>query len=164
MIISMIVAMGKQQQIGQDNKMLWHIPEDFKYFKETTMGKPMIMGRKTFESLPGVLPGRPHIIISRNSQYDLPDNCHLATDLEEAIAMAESLQVPDAKETVVIGGGEIYKVALEKVSRLYITEVHQRVEGDAFFPDIDPQKWREVERQDFKGDIDYSFVVYERQN
>ena len=163
-MLSLIVAKADNGVIGVNNQLPWHLSEDLKNFKARTLAKPIIMGRKTFESLPGVLPGRPHIIISRNSQYDLPDNCHLATDLEEAIAMAESLQVPDAKETVVIGGGEIYKVALEKVSRLYITEVHQRVEGDAFFPDIDPQKWREVERQDFKGDIDYSFVVYERQN
>lgn len=163
-MLSLIVAKADNGVIGVNNQLPWHLSEDLKNFKARTLAKPIIMGRKTFESLPGVLPGRPHVVISRNSDYELPDNCHLANDLDAAIAIAKSLQNQESPESVVIGGGEIYQAALEKVSRLYITEVHQIVAGDAYFPDLDPHVWREVERQDFKGDIDYSFVVYERQN
>ncbi|MCG8672083.1 MAG: dihydrofolate reductase [Pseudomonadales bacterium] len=161
-MLSLIVAMADNGVIGRDNQMPWHIPEDFKYFKQRTMGKPIIMGRKTFESLGRVLPGRPHVVISRNANYELPENCYLVSNLEEGVAKANSLLTEDQTEAVVIGGGQIYQEALAVVDTLYITEVHLQPEGDAFFPEVDPNLWQEMERNELQGDISCSFVTYTR--
>lgn len=163
-MLSLMVAMADNGVIGQDNQLPWHLSADLKKFKERTMGKPIIMGRKTFESLPKVLPGRPHIVISRQSDYQLPENCYLVNTLEEAVAKAQSLLTADNQEAVVIGGGEIYKAALDVVDTLYITEVHLTVAGDAYFPPIDKTQWQEIERADYTDDINYSFVTYTRHN
>ena len=161
-MLSLMVAKADNGVIGRDNQLPWHLPEDLKNFKARTMNKPIIMGRKTFESLPGVLPGRPHIVISRQSGYALPERCHLVASLEEAITKARDFFTDDIQEAVIIGGGEIYRAAMDKVDVLYVTEVHTHEEGDAWFPEIDPAVWQEVERQDGRGALEYSFVTYRR--
>lgn len=161
-MLSLIVAMADNGVIGRDNQMPWHIPEDFKYFKQRTMGKPIIMGRKTFESLGRVLPGRPHVVISRNADYELPENCYLVGDLKAGVEKANSLLTPDQQETVIIGGGEIYRQAVELVDVMYITEVHMEPEGDAYFPTVDAAIWKESERTELEGDVNCSFVTYVR--
>ena len=162
-MISLIVAIADNGVIGYENKMPWHIPAELKYFKARTMGKPIIMGRKTFESLGRVLPGRPHVVISR-SQLKLPQNCYPVSSLPAAIDRAQSLTEGD--EVVVIGGAEIYRQALDLVDRLYITEVHLQPQGDTFFPEIDSLQWRETQRENIAADEDsaiaYSIVTYQR--
>lgn len=162
-MISLIVAKADNGVIGRDNKMPWHIPAELQYFKARTLGKPIIMGRKTFASLGRVLPGRPHVVISRSAQ-SLPEQCYGVTSLEEAIATAQSLTEGD--EVVVIGGAEIYRQALPLVDRLYITEVHLTPEGDTFFPELNPDDWQETDREDVSvsaaSAIAYSIVTYQR--
>jgi len=162
-MISLIVAKADNGVIGLDNKMPWHIPAELQYFKARTLGKPIIMGRKTFASLGRVLPGRPHVVISRSAQQ-LPDNCYGVASLEEAISTAQSLA--DGDEVVVIGGAEIYRQALPLVDRLYITEVHLEPEGDTWFPQLNGADWQETEREDVPADSDsaiaYSIVTYQR--
>lgn len=162
-MISLIVAKADNGVIGRDNKMPWHIPAELQYFKARTLGKPIIMGRKTFASLGRVLPGRPHVVISRSAQ-SLPEQCYGVTSLEEAITTAQSLTEGD--EVVVIGGAEIYRQALPLVDRLYITEVHLTPEGDTFFPELNPDDWQETDREDVSvsaaSAIAYSIVTYQR--
>lgn len=164
-MISLIVAKADNDVIGAGNKMPWHIPSELAHFKRRTMGKPMIMGRKTFESLGRVLPGRPHVVISRQI-LQLPDNCHLAHSLDEAIRCARGLTAPGDDEVVVIGGADIYRQALPLVDTLYLTEVHLAPEGDAFFPPLDRNQWQETERIDVPAGTDsaiaYSIVTYQR--
>ena len=157
---SLIVAVAANRAIGKDNALLWHLPEDLKYFKQVTAGHAVIMGRKTWESLPEKfrpLPGRRNIVVTRNAAYTAP-GAELAASLEEALA-----QVSDDAEPFVIGGAELYRQALPTAQRLYITEVAVSPEADAFFPDI-PAVFRETSRsrhQSVSG-IDYAFVTYER--
>lgn len=132
--------MAQNRAIGKDNELLWHIPEDFKHFKRTTMGKPMLMGRKTFESLPGVLKGRTHIVITRGD-YTHAEAISVKT-LEDAITMAKTLAEKDGEDEVfVIGGGEIYKQTMPLIDRIYLTIVHQDYEGDTYFPEFDWNDW-----------------------
>lgn len=144
-----IVAMAENRVIGKDNALLWHIPEDFKHFKATTMGKPMIMGRKTFESLPGMLPGRAHIVVSRsagtqgtplgksNNDAHPSPNLHYVRSIEDGRALGEEIAAENgADEIFIIGGGEIYRQTLPLIDRLYLTIVHQDYEGDTFFPEF----------------------------
>lgn len=169
MKISMIVALAENGVIGINNQLPWHLPGDLKYFKSVTMGKPLVMGRKTFESLGKPLPGRPHIILTRDKSFhtDHSQQCHVVNNLEEVGAVAEGLlQEISGKELVVIGGAEIYKLMLPMARRLYLTEVHARVEGDTLFPDFDRSEWTELSRESFESSetnpFDYSFVVLER--
>lgn len=157
---SLIVAMGSNRCIGVNNTMPWHIPEDFKHFKRTTMGKPMVMGRKTFQSLPGVLPGRPHIVVSR-SGFEADEVQNIET-LEGGIQLAKDLAAMEGQDEIfIIGGAQIYAQALELgfVDRMVITEVDQAPDGDAFFPAFDEGDWREVSREDHEG---FAFVMLER--
>lgn len=162
---ALIVAVAENGVIGIDNKMPWHIPADLKYFKKITMGKPMLMGRKTFESFGRPLPGRPHIVISRNEgfQYEGVDVQHSTEEgFEFAKATAESMGL---EEFMLIGGANIYKQLLPKVDRIYLTEIHASYEGDAFFPDFDRAQWQEVSREDNapeQGTPGYSFLVLEK--
>lgn len=165
----MIAAIAENAVIGVDNKLPWHLPGDLQYFKSVTMGKPLLMGRKTFESLGKPLPGRPHIIITRDKHYNVDSfqNCYVVHDVGEVLRLAENLAlVNTSDEVVVIGGAEIYKVMLPKAERLYVTEVHANVDGDTYFPDYDKTQWREVGRELFKASgsnpYDYSFVVFAR--
>lgn len=127
-MISLIVAFDKNQVMGYENTMPWHLPGDLKYFKEQTMGKPMIMGRKTFESIGRPLPGRRNIIITRNSNY-AAEGIETVSSLEEAIALAG-----DVPEIMIIGGEQIFKLSLPIANKLYITHIDYEFKGDTFFP------------------------------
>ncbi len=166
MQLALIVAKADNGCIGRDNKLPWYLPGDLKYFKQATLGKPIIMGRKTWESLKGPLPGRTNIVITRQASYQA-EGAKVVPSLDEALTLAEHVALIDgAEEAVVIGGAEIYGQALPRVDRMYITEVHAAVDGDAFFPGFDAAAWREIGRDSFRAEppnqYDYSFVVYER--
>ncbi len=163
---ALIVAMSRNRVIGRNNKLPWYLPEDLKYFKRATMGKPIIMGRKTWESIGRALPGRLNIVVS-SKELDLPPGVVKLATLDEAYRMAEAQATVDGvDEVMVIGGGEIFETVLPEANRLYLTQVHADIEGDAFFPDVDLDQWRELGREDFSASennpYDYSFVVYER--
>lgn len=156
-IISLVVAAADNNVIGRDNAMPWHIPEDFKHFKTVTMGKPCIMGRKTFESilaqLGKPLPGRVNIVVSRkNYQHDGALTCK---DLSEAIEQGGKIETD---EICIIGGAQIYAQALELANKIYLTRVHQSPEGDAFFPALG-KEWKEESRDNREG---FSFLTYTR--
>ena len=164
--LSLIVAMDRNGVIGCDNALPWHLPEDLKYFKSVTMGKPIVMGRKTFESIGRPLPGRLNIVITRNPGWQHP-GVVVAHSLSEALVLAgNDPPSREAGEVMVIGGEQIYRAAIEQASRLYITRVDTEVEGDAFFPDITEGHWREVECQQpaQQGDTPYCFQVLERRH
>ncbi|WP_461480608.1 type 3 dihydrofolate reductase [Porticoccus sp.] len=162
--LSLIVAMARNRVIGRDNGLPWHLPEDLKYFKSVTMGKPILMGRKTFESIGRPLPGRLNIVITRNPEWQ-HEGVAVAASLEDALVLAanDSAAVA-AGEVMVIGGEQIYRSAIEKADRLYITRVDAEVAGDAFFPDFQESDWREIKRQqpEQSGEIPYCFQVLER--
>ncbi|ERP91772.1 dihydrofolate reductase [Alcanivorax sp. P2S70] len=165
--LSMMVAKASNNVIGRDNKLPWYLPNDLKYFKQVTFGKPVIMGRKTWESLKGPLPGRTNIVITRQPDY-LADGAKVVASLDDAVAMAENVAfIEGQEEAVIMGGAEIYSLALPQADRLYLTEVHANVEGDTFFPEYDASEWQQIAREDFVAEgpnpYDYSFVVYERQ-
>ena len=164
--LALIVAVAQNRVIGRDNKLPWYLPNDLKYFKQTTLGKPVIMGRKTYESIGKPLPGRTNIVITRQTDYQ-PEGVKVVSSVEDAIKVAESVCLIDGQEeAMVMGGAEIYGLTLPHCERLYLTEVHAEVEGDAWFPEYDKSEWAEVTREDFKAEgpnpFDYSFVVYER--
>ncbi|MCM2344196.1 MAG: dihydrofolate reductase [Alphaproteobacteria bacterium] len=142
--VSAIAAMSTNFVIGKDNKMPWHIPEDFKHFKRTTMGKPLVMGRKTFESIGSkALPGRPHIVISRTPQPHA-ENVQFSTSIEDAITLAKKVaEDSGADEIFISGGAQIYQAALPYIERIYLTVVNQTYEGDSFFPRINAAEWTE---------------------
>lgn len=156
-ILSLIVAIADNNVIGLGNKMPWHISEDFKHFKEITMGKPCIMGRKTYESildqLGKPLPNRTSIVISRSGFTH--EGAISASSLENAI---EKAKAESDDEIMVIGGAQIYEIALPLANRIYLTRVHQSPDGDAFFPELDDE-WKEIERADHDG---FSFVTLQR--
>ncbi|SDR71302.1 dihydrofolate reductase [Polaribacter sp. KT25b] len=163
-MITIIAAIAKNNALGKDNDLIWHLPADLKRFKKVTTGHHILMGRNTFESIGKPLPNRTTIIVTRNKNY-FKDGCLIANSLEDAIELAKN----DA-EIYVIGGAEIYKYAIENnlVDALDITLVHHEFEADAFFPEIDTKIWKEVSREDFKADkknnFDYSFVSYRKIN
>ncbi len=162
MIISIITAMDKNQLIGKDNALPWKIPADLQFFKKVTMSKPIIMGRKTFESIGRPLPGRQNIVITRDESYTA-NGCDVVYSIDDAISLAG-----DIEEVMVIGGANIYQQFLEKCDRLYLSRVLGEFEGDAWFPEIDFNVWRLIEKEDHKADekneCDYSFQIYERVN
>jgi len=164
--LSMIVAVAQNRVIGRNNALPWYLPNDLKYFKQTTLGKPVIMGRKTYESIGKPLPGRTNIVITRQADYQ-PEGVKVVSSVEDARALAESVCLIDGQEeAMIMGGAEIYALCLPVCDRLYLTEVHAEVEGDAWFPEYDKSEWHEVAREDFAAEgpnpYDYSFVVYER--
>jgi dihydrofolate reductase len=134
--VSLVVAVARNGVIGRDNDLPWRLPDDLKHFKAITLGKPVVMGRKTFESIGRPLPGRENRVVSRQAGFEVP-GCRVFSSLEEALAGPEA-------EVMVIGGGQIYASALPLAQRLYLTEVDAEVEGDAKFPEIDPGAWREA--------------------
>ena len=157
-IISIIVAMAKNRVIGKGNEMPWHLPADLKYFKEKTLGKPIIMGRKTYESIGRALPGRQNIVISSKQGYSL-DGCDTATSLDDALSL-----VSDADEVMIIGGGYLYSLAIEKANKLYLTFIDLDVEGDTYFPEYEHLNIKEVNRITCKADEknvhDYAFTEF----
>jgi len=169
MKLSLICAMDENMVIGRNNRLPWHLPEDLKYFKRTTMGKCIIMGRKTYESIGRPLPGRTNIIVTRNRDYEV-DNARVVDSLSDAIAMAENVAFIDGTdEAFIIGGAELYRHALPFVDRLHLTMVHTEIEdGDTYFPDLDVQEWEEVEKAYFDADefnpYPYSICVFERRD
>ncbi|TFH75383.1 dihydrofolate reductase [Gammaproteobacteria bacterium LSUCC0112] len=166
MRLALIWAMSRNRVIGRNNALPWYLPEDLKYFKQVTMGKPIIMGRKTYESIGRPLPGRTNIVISRQPDLHI-DGVKVLDSLDAAIRYAENIcLINGVDEAVVMGGAEIYALALPRADRLYMTQVHAEVHGDAYFPEIDLNDWHELGRDDFSASganpYDYSFVVSER--
>ena len=164
--LALMVAKSANNVIGRNNKLPWYLPNDLKYFKAVTMGKPIIMGRKTWESLGKPLPGRTNIVITRQSEY-VAEGAKVVPDLQAALDMAENIALIEGQdEVVVIGGGEIYALALPRADRLYVTEVHAEIDGDAWFPEFDASEWQEAGREDFSASgpnpYDYSFVLLSR--
>lgn len=143
MKISIIVAKGENNVIGKDNDLPWHLPSDLKHFKEATKGHHVVMGRKTFESLPKPLPGRTHYVISRNTAYQVPAGHAVFPSLKDAFLAAKEKGLD---QLFILGGAEIYKEALPHAHELIITEVHAHPEGDTFFPEIPLDKWEEIAR------------------
>ena len=164
MILSFIVAVSDNNVIGINNTLPWHLPEDLKFFKRTTMGKPVIMGRKTFQSLGQALPGRLNIVLSGDKQLALPEGVLLMDNIDAAI---ERLQTENSDEGFIIGGGKVFESTISLVDRMYITRVHTTVpNADAFFPKIDHTHWKleweEKHHADEKHKYDYTFQRYER--
>jgi dihydrofolate reductase len=151
--VTLIAAVGRNGVIGSDNDMPWHLPEDFAFFKRTTMGHAMVMGRKTFDSIGRALPGRRTIVITRQADWRHPD-VETVHSLDDALGLAGPVG-----EVFVAGGGEIYAQAMPFAHRLLITEVEQEPEGDVRFPEIDPAVWRESAREERDG---FAWVTYER--
>jgi len=160
MIISIIVAMADNRVIGIENRLPWRLPADMKWFRQHTMGKPVLMGRKTFDSIGKPLPNRRNIIITRDANLMI-EGCEVANSVEAALANCS-----EAPEVMIIGGASFYEQMLPRADRLYLTLVHAEVKGDAHFPAIDLSEWREVERSDHSADtansFNYSFVILER--
>lgn len=161
-MLSIVVAKAKNNIIGKDNNIIWNLPEDLKHFKNLTTGHTIIMGRKTFESLGRVLPNRKHIIFSQNPDFKVKDEnvevVHSLLQIQELIEGEE--------EAFVIGGAMIYNFLMPYVKRMYVTEIAEEFEGDAFFPKINEETWKEVSREkgikDENNNMDYDFVTYER--
>jgi len=158
-IISIIAAVSSNNVIGKDNKLPWYIPEDLEWFKSNTLGKPVIMGRKTHESIGKKLPGRLNIVISNNKGYRPLHNM-----VKTYSSLAEAIQAhQDFEELVIIGGEQIYREALPLASKIYLTSVYKHVEGDAFFPEIDMCQWNIVERKmAMYFSYTYEFQILER--
>lgn len=159
MSISIVVAVAANNAIGKNNQLLWHLPADLKHFKQITTGHTVFMGRKTFQSIGKALPNRRNIIISRSVKA--VEGCEVLASLEEALLLAG-----ENEEVMVIGGATIYNQALPKTRRIYLTRVHYEFEADTYFPEIDPNQWRETTREDFAADeknkFAYSFITLDR--
>lgn len=164
--LALIAAVAENGCIGIDNKLPWYLPEDLKYFKAVTSGKPVIMGRSTFDSLGRPLPNRTNIVITRNRDYTAPEGVRVVHSLDEAIKVAEAVaHIAGNDEIIVIGGAQIYTEALPHIDRMYLTEVKKSVPGDAFFPEWDASGWQQLSRdaQHYEpAALDYYFVIYER--
>ncbi|TDT37858.1 dihydrofolate reductase [Halospina denitrificans] len=163
---ALIVAMSRNRVIGRNNALPWYLPEDLRYFKQVTYGKPIIMGRKTQESIGRPLPGRQNLVVTRDPHWQR-DGVTVVNSLDEALSRAEAQAYIDGgEERVVIGGSQIYAEALPVADRLYMTEVHAEVEGDTFFPEVDWDQWHEIAREDHPASennpFPYSLVTYDR--
>ena len=160
--ISLIVAASNNNAIGKANAMLWHLPEDLKFFKNTTWGMPIIMGRKTFESVGKPLPGRTNIVVTSNKDWTA-DGTITTTNIEEALKAA---QATGAKEIFITGGGEIYKQTMAIANKIYLTRVNTEIDGDAFFPEINESIWEKVFEKkvaaDERNKFDMNFERWER--
>lgn len=166
MLISAIVALAENNAIGKDNKLPWHLPDDLRFFKRTTMGKPVLMGRKTFDSMGKALTGRLNIVVSHQQDLKLPDGVLLYHDLNKAI---QRLEGEDNEEVFIIGGGKIFEETLDRTDRLYVTKVHTVIEdATAFFPEIDHSHWKlvweERHEADEKHKYAFTFQQLERTN
>jgi dihydrofolate reductase len=162
-MISIIVAVSEDWGIGKDNKLLWHISEDLKRFKRLTFGNTVIMGKKTWESLPRKpLPGRKNIVLTDDAQECI-DSSVTAYSIDDALGKCEK-----GEEIFVIGGGSVYRQFMTLADRLYITHVHRNAPADVYFPEIDPEIWKVIEKEDFKAGekegISYTYIIYERRN
>lgn len=168
MIVSQIAAQSSNRVIGIHNNLPWNIPEDLNYFKEKTKEKIIIMGRKTFESLPKMLPKRFHIVISRNPKLEKKENILWVNSLESALDQAKKLIPPWPEEIFIIGGGEIFLQALPCTQRIYLTQIHKEYDGDAFFPEFDKNIFKMVSK--IKGSsskldnqsLQFDYLVFEK--
>ena len=162
MTISLVVAAASNNAIGKDGKMPWHLPNDMRHFKNVTWGMPVMMGRKTFESLGKVLAGRKNIVISRQPGWQAKGTVTVK-NIEDALFVARET---DAKEVMVIGGGEMYTALFDRATRIYLTRVEAEPEADTFFPSLDPKQWWLVSQKNHEADeknaYNYSFQVWER--
>jgi dihydrofolate reductase len=160
MKISIVVAVAANGVIGRDNQLPWHLPADLRHFKQTTMGKPILMGRKTWESIGRPLPGRTNIVITRDSGYAAA-GCVVVNSIDEALMAAGSQH-----EIMLIGGAELYRQVLPRTDTIYLTRIHEDFEGDTVFPELSTSEWREVERTDQQPDENnphaYSFIRLDR--
>ncbi len=166
MHISLIWAMAENGLIGRENTLPWRLPTDMRHFMATTMGKPVIMGRKTFESMKAPLPGRTNIVVTRNKSW-ARDGVKVVHDLTAAVQLAEQQCLIDGvDEVMVIGGADIYALALPLATRLYVTHVHSKPEGDVFFPEVDWTQWQCLQSKHYKADdkhsADFTISIYER--
>jgi dihydrofolate reductase len=156
-MVKIIVAMSKNRVIGNNNELIWKLSSDLKRFKELTTGHPVVMGRKTYESIGRPLPNRRNIIITRNSEYEV-EGCEVVSSLEEALLLTNN-------DCFIIGGGEIYKQSLELADKIYLTLVHKDFEGDTQFPELS-KEWAIIDNKDFEADqkneYNYSFIEYDR--
>lgn len=168
MRVSLIAAASRDRVIGHNNSLPWHLPEDLQYFKKVTFGKPIIMGRKTYESIGRALPGRYNIVVTRDPKLALPSGLNVAHDIREALMLAEthlaSLNETSADEVFVIGGGQLYQEMLDCATRIYLTLVDISVEGDAYFPQLDDRLWELTEIHECAGSasIPHKYCIYER--
>lgn len=165
--VSLIVAATRNQVIGRDNQMPWHLPADLRYFKQRTLGKPIIMGRKTWESLGRPLPGRLNIVISRQTDISL-EGAEIFAELKLGLARAQAWAAQQgADEVMVIGGGQLYQQALELAQRVYLTRIDLELEGDTFFPILAAQHWQQVDAQAHPAqdaEPGYTFEVWQRRS
>ena len=161
MVISMIAAMDKNRLIGNGPDIPWQLPADRRHFRDMTIGKPVVMGRKTFETLKRPLGKRQNIILTRNTAYKTPEGCIVTHSVEEVLNICK-----DSEELMICGGAPIYEAFLAHADRLYLTQVHATFEGDVYFPAFDMEAWREVKRIDGESDeknpYSYSFLFLER--
>lgn len=160
-MITLVVAISENRVIGRDNQLIWHLPNDLKHFKAITTGHPIIMGRKTFDSMGRALPNRTNIVITRNKNWSA-ENVTTTHSLDKAIVIAQEID----EEIFIIGGGAIFNMSMDKADVIELTIIHHEFEGDVFFPEIDENIWQEVSREfhekDEKNDYDYSFIRLER--
>ncbi len=160
MRIALIAAMAENHVIGRNNQLPWRIPADLKHFKVLTMGKPIIMGRKTYESIGRPLPGRVNIVLTGDVTYRA-EGCEVVHSIAQALQVAGAVE-----EAMIVGGSDLYRQTIGDADRLYLTLVKAEVEGDAWFPEIDSRQWREIKREAHRADdsnqYDYAFVVLER--
>lgn len=158
----MIAAAAENNALGKDNDLVWHLPDDFKRFKRLTSGHYIIMGRKTFESFPKLLPDRTHVIITRKNDYN-PEGTIVVNSLEEALRVSKLDEQP-----FIIGGGEIYKMGMDAADRIELTRVHAEFDADTYFPEIDENEWKIVKEQfhekDEKHDHSFTYITYERKS
>jgi dihydrofolate reductase len=165
-IVALVVAMGENRAIGRGGDLPWHLSSDMRYFRKITMGKPVIMGRLTFASLPRLLDGRTNIVLTRNAAFEAP-GAIMSYNLEEALDVArKAAKKSGAGEIMIIGGADVFREALPLADRIYLTEVHAAPHADTWFPEIDANEWREIFREAHQAgprdDHDFSFVVLDR--
>ncbi len=160
-LLSLITAMDSNRLIGKNNALPWHMPADLAFFKLTTMGKPIIMGRKTFTSIGKALPGRQNIVVTRDRNFDAA-GCDVASSIEQATALAA-----DSNEVMLIGGASLYRQTINRADIIYLTIIHHEFTGDTWFPEIDSKYWNLISQQNFDADeknsFNYSFVKYVRE-
>lgn len=162
--LSILVAMAKNRVIGQNNTLPWHLPADLKHFKSLTMGKTIVMGRKTYQSIGRPLPGRTNIIITRQTSYEAP-GAVVVNSVEDALRVCKEISAHDS-ENFVIGGEKLYRQTIKICQRMYITEINRYFEGDTFFPEFNPDDWEETQRDKYFSDgdncMEYHFVILDR--
>jgi dihydrofolate reductase len=160
MRVALVAAMAENRVIGRANRLPWRLSGDLKHFKSLTMGKPVIMGRSTWQSIGKPLPGRTNIVVTHDRSYRAP-GCRVVHSIDEALTAGTGCE-----EVMVIGGAELYRQTLQRADRIYLTLVRAEVQGDTWFPEIDPRQWRELERErhraDARNEYDYDFITLER--